>query len=64
LHVVAGRGGLKGFIYKMEFEISVVGKAKERAGGIGSVKAIVAGAEEAFDGRVVEEFAMIMALMV
>ena len=55
---------MKGFIYKMEFEISVVGKAKERAGGIGSVKAIVAGAEEAFDGRVVEEFAMIMALMV
>jgi len=42
----------------MEFEIAVVGKAKERAGGMGSVKAIVAGAEEAFGGRVVEEFAI------
>jgi len=29
LYVVARRGGLKGFIYKMEFEISVVRKAKQ-----------------------------------
>jgi len=41
----------------MEFEISVVCKAKQRAGGMGSVKAIVAGAEKAFGGRVIEEFA-------
>ena len=45
---------MKCFIDKMEFEITVVCETKERARGMGSVKAVVAGAEKAFGGRVIE----------